>query len=475
MELPDVPSLIAQGQKLGYTDSTLQQYVLQCLERYDEEADREEAEWLAKREERNRLAKKKEAERLSSERTVDRLEREAEAEQGDGSEFAAVSQGAGESTRCHDCSSRDRYTPEKRSSTFNSKIKCYACKGLGHIARVCVNTLGSSQRQCYNCKRYGHIARNCLYQRAQHLGPNKVILRRKNQKDAPSSGNRHRWTSQRQCYTCEAYGHIARYCQYHRARYINSNEATLRKENPSPASVTPMFTASNRRERAQEHRYQVNVSRETTPHYLESERTNAQRVSQTQQPSIQRESTLQEVHEELNHKINDLSDEIKAVQQSLQNFKENTKHSEHRLQREISDRDKEIIRLKAETNKVVERLTKLIREFKRIYDDERKTKEVYLNMRHQMSSEIEETTTDIGTLTKEFEVHQTFKELKTALGKVTKKRAFSEDYYGTTFKELGYLLLSFDPEGKNKKKIVRALKKKTTGKLICQANLYMTL
>ncbi|XP_025100059.1 coiled-coil domain-containing protein 171-like [Pomacea canaliculata] len=263
-----------------------------------------------------------------------------------------------------------------------------------------------------------------------------------------------------------------------------------------------------------------------------SERTRLKRVSQTQQPSIQRESTLQEVHEDMNHKINDLSDEIKALQQSLQNFKENTKHSEHRLQRENSDRDKEIIRLKtetevwrkerdemckqqwvtvgdfeekvrelelghkkqsddlqktlaeikffkernecmkkeldntvtkeksleveianAETKKVVERLTKLIREFKQIYDDERKTKEVYLDMRHQMSSEMEETTTDIGTLTKEFEVHQTFKELKTALGKVKKKRAFSENYYGTTFKELGYLLLSFDPEGKNKKKI----------------------
>ncbi|XP_025116163.1 oral-facial-digital syndrome 1 protein homolog [Pomacea canaliculata] len=300
-----------------------------------------------------------------------------------------------------------------------------------------------------------------------------------------------------------------------------------------------MFTASNRRERAQEHRYQVNVRRETTHHYLESERTKAQRVSQAQQPSIQRESTLQEVHEELNHKINDLSDEIKAVQQSLQNFKENTEHRERRLQREISDRDKEIIRLKAETevwrkerdemckqqwvtvgdfeekvhelelghkkqsddlqkalaeikffkehkesmkkelentvtqekslemantetNKVVERLTKLIRELKQIYDDERKTKKVYLGMRHQKSSEIEERTTDIGTLAKEVEVHQTFKEFKTDLGKVKKKRAFSDDYYWTTFKDLGYLLLSFDPEGKNKKtKIVRALKKRT--------------
>ncbi|PVD27929.1 hypothetical protein C0Q70_10505 [Pomacea canaliculata] len=74
----------------------------------------------------------------------------------------------------------------------------------------------TSWRQCYNCKQYGHIARNCLYQRAQYLGPNRVILRRKNQKEATSSGDRLRWTSQRQCYTCEGFGHIAKKCPNHK-------------------------------------------------------------------------------------------------------------------------------------------------------------------------------------------------------------------------------------------------------------------
>ncbi|XP_025086990.1 uncharacterized protein LOC112559796 isoform X2 [Pomacea canaliculata] len=259
MKLPDVDSFIAQGQELGYTNSALEQYVEQCLERFDEEQEREwaarEAEWLAKEKEREREFElerlRLQAERLSRVRTADRLEREAEAEraanereaeaeQDDGQEFTAVSQGAGEgprsprkngprddSTRCHDYFPRARYTPENRSPNFSRKIKCYACKGFGHIARVCANTLGTSRRQCYNCGRYGHIARNCLYQRAQYLGPNKFILRRKNQsmsqremqvaqKETTSSGNRHRWTSSRQCYTCEEFGHIAKECPNHK-------------------------------------------------------------------------------------------------------------------------------------------------------------------------------------------------------------------------------------------------------------------
>lgn len=47
---------------MGYTDSALQKYVQQCLERYDEDAEREferkEAERLATKEETDRLTKK---------------------------------------------------------------------------------------------------------------------------------------------------------------------------------------------------------------------------------------------------------------------------------------------------------------------------------------------------------------------------------------------------------------------------------
>ncbi|XP_025088626.1 uncharacterized protein LOC112560778 [Pomacea canaliculata] len=101
------------------------------------------------------------------------------ARRGDGLEFAGVSQSAGGGTRSPRMGGprddrtrfpRDRYipgrgprevrptgwsrattnrtstsrSPEKRSPTFRRKIKCYACKGFGHIARVRANTLGTS-------------------------------------------------------------------------------------------------------------------------------------------------------------------------------------------------------------------------------------------------------------------------------------------------------------------------------------------
>ena len=40
-------------------------------------------------------------------------------------------------------------------------IRCYMCRGEGHIARECANNRTEQQIRCYNCKRIGHMARNC--------------------------------------------------------------------------------------------------------------------------------------------------------------------------------------------------------------------------------------------------------------------------------------------------------------------------
>ncbi|XP_025077162.1 coiled-coil domain-containing protein 171-like isoform X2 [Pomacea canaliculata] len=88
---------------------------------------------------------------------------------------------------------------------------------------------------------------------------------------------------------------------------------------------------------------------EATRHNVEFEMTKVQReLSQTKQQSLQRESALQEVQDELKHKISDLNDEIRALQQNLQKSKENAEDQGCRLQAEISDRDQEVARLKAE-------------------------------------------------------------------------------------------------------------------------------
>ncbi|KAK7484591.1 hypothetical protein BaRGS_00024223 [Batillaria attramentaria] len=130
----------------------------------------------------------------------------------------------------------------------------------------------------------------------------------------------------------------------------------------------------------------------------------------------------------------------------------------------------------AEGNRAVERLTKQIRELEQMYDEERKVKKdlmnkldklekEYLGTRRQLSGEVEEKKTVIGSLSKELEVHQkNFNELKTELGKAKKRQAFLEETYGTAFKELEFLLMNFDFDEKGKKTRLTAKKEDTKPK-----------
>ncbi|XP_025103745.1 centrosome-associated protein CEP250-like [Pomacea canaliculata] len=407
---------------------------------------------------------------------------------------------------------------QPRSPPTSESIQCYACRGYGHLARECANTLRREHNTAAAVdteEATANIAVLCSSSIPNELGQLHLFQGEVKGKSvqvlrdtgATISGIRaslvapHEYLNKRQ--TCITFGGrreifpLAR-VQVRTPFYIGPLTCCVIK---SP--IVDLIIG--------------NVRREATRCDVESERTKAQNVSQTQQPTIPRESTPQEVHETLNRKINDMSDEIRELRQCLQNFKENTERDECRLQRELRDRDKEIIGLKdetevwrkerdelckqqwvtvgdfaekvrelelghkkqsndlqkalaeikffkereesmkkelentvtkekyldkeisanGETNRAVERLTRLKREPEQIYEDKRKTTKVYLDSRHQMSREVEEKMTDAGIVTKEFEVHQTFKELKTDLGKAKKRRPFSEDYYGTTFKELG--------------------------------------
>lgn len=84
MELPDVDSFIAQGQKFGYTDSDLEKYVQQCIERFDrykeKEREKEREEREREREQKEREERDKEREREDREREREREEREKERE-----------------------------------------------------------------------------------------------------------------------------------------------------------------------------------------------------------------------------------------------------------------------------------------------------------------------------------------------------------------------------------------------------------
>nr|KAG5697764.1 hypothetical protein BaRGS_026721 [Batillaria attramentaria] len=136
----------------------------------------------------------------------------------------------------------------------------------------------------------------------------------------------------------------------------------------------------------------------------------------------------------------------------------------------------------AEGNRAVERLTNKsgdfahLGELEQMYDEERKVKKdlmnkldklekEYLGTRRQLSGEVEEKKTVIGSLSKELEVHQkNFNELKTELGKAKKRQAFLEETYGTAFKELEFLLMNFDFDEKGKKTRLTAKKEDTKPK-----------
>ncbi|PVD31987.1 hypothetical protein C0Q70_07413 [Pomacea canaliculata] len=78
MEFPDIDSFIAQGLKMGYTDSALEKYVQQCIERFDRYKERERERQERERQEREReIERERERERQERERQErERQERE---------------------------------------------------------------------------------------------------------------------------------------------------------------------------------------------------------------------------------------------------------------------------------------------------------------------------------------------------------------------------------------------------------------
>ncbi|KAL4227318.1 hypothetical protein ACF0H5_012763 [Mactra antiquata] len=128
-----------------------------------------------------------------------------------------------------------------------------------------------------------------------------------------------------------------------------------------------------------------------------------------------------------------------------------------------------------EANKAIDRLSRQIKELETSYEDERKCnkqlsekhaklEKEYTAVRKQLTNEVENKKSTIGSLSKELEVHQkNFLELKDELSKARKRQIYLEETYGGSMRELELLLQNFQiSEDSNKptKKSTTASKSK---------------
>ncbi|XP_060582945.1 coiled-coil domain-containing protein 171-like, partial [Ruditapes philippinarum] len=116
-----------------------------------------------------------------------------------------------------------------------------------------------------------------------------------------------------------------------------------------------------------------------------------------------------------------------------------------------------------EANKAIDRLTKQIKELETSYEDERKTnkqlsdklgrlEKEHSSVKKQLTNEVENKKSTIGTLSKELEVHQkNFLELKEELSKARKRQIYLEETYGGSMRELELLLQNFQISSDNSK------------------------
>ncbi|XP_053405701.1 coiled-coil domain-containing protein 171-like isoform X2 [Mercenaria mercenaria] len=117
-----------------------------------------------------------------------------------------------------------------------------------------------------------------------------------------------------------------------------------------------------------------------------------------------------------------------------------------------------------EANKAIDRLTKQIKELETSYEDERRTnkqlterlgklEKEHSSVKKQLTNEVENKKSTIGSLSKELEVHQkNFLELKEELSKARKRQIYLEETYGGSMRELELLLQNFQISGESKQK-----------------------